>query len=127
MVSAAPQGDAIRLFNYVRCVRDAGNTSVPGGEDADEVGSVGFAPNPFRDSTELRLTLPAGVESATCTIHDVSGRAVRTLTATTVGTDQARFVWDGRAYGGDAVAAGIYFAEVAVGADTARSRLVVLR
>jgi hypothetical protein len=124
---SAPQGDAIRLFNYVRCVRDAGDTSAPNGGDTDETGSVGFAPNPFWDSTELTLALPAGIQSASCTIHDVSGRAVRTLSATPVGTDRARFAWDGTADAGERVAAGIYFAELSDGAETSRVRLVVLR
>ena len=122
----APQGDAIRLFNYVRCVRDSGGTGIDDDDGGDAVGSVRFAPNPFRDSTELTLALPAGATSATCAIHDASGRVVRTLEATSDG-GQARLVWDGSTDAGDRVAAGIYFAlEQAGNLNTSRN-LVMLR
>jgi hypothetical protein len=123
---SAPQGDAVRLFNYARCVRDADATGVDG-DGSDEIGSVGFAPNPFRNATELTLALPAGVESATCVIHDVSGRTVRTLRAEEKDERTARFVWDGRTGAGDAVAAGIYFVKLEADGATSRARVVAVR
>jgi hypothetical protein len=122
----APQGDAIRLFNYVRCVRDADDSGVGPEDEGDAVNSVRFAPNPFQDSTELTFTLPTGTQRATCTIHDASGRAVKVLTASTDGSE-ARFVWDGTANDGDSVAAGVYFAVVECGDTSLSSKLVLLR
>jgi hypothetical protein len=122
----APQGDAIRLFNYVRCVRDSGDSGIDGKGEDDAVGSIGFAPNPFRDSTELTLALPVGSERATCVIYDVRGRTVRTLEAVGDG-GEARLVWDGRDGEGTKVVSGVYFALTGAPGPSASRKLVLLR
>jgi hypothetical protein len=122
----APQGDAIRLHNYVRCVRDADGTGIDGGDGSDDVGAVRFSPNPFRDSTGLTFSVPAGIETATCAVLDVSGRVVRTIVA--AGEDgKALFVWDGQCDDDNRVAAGVYFALVEADGYCASSKLVLLR
>ena len=75
----APQGDAIRIDNFVRCVRDAGDSGVV--EPATTKSSMRWSPNPFRGESAVMFTAPLGTESASCDIYDVSGRLIRSLTA----------------------------------------------
>ncbi len=120
-----PQGDVVRIYNYVRCVRDTGGTGVDG-ESHSSV-SLTPSPNPFSDSTVLSLRLPDGGASATCVIYDVGGRVVTTLTETADPGGNARFEWDGTSRDGDRVATGIYFASVETPTIESRARLVMLR
>ena len=124
---SAPQGDAIRLFNSVRCVRDAEDTGTDGGESSEAIGYLRFSPNPFRDSTELTLTLPADAENAKCVLYNVRGEAVRTLMPSAVTGQFAHFIWDGSVEAGDRVAAGVYFALLEADGLIASTRLVLLR
>jgi flagellar hook assembly protein FlgD len=94
--------------------------------ETDAVGSVRFSPNRFADSTELTLSLSAGTESATCALHDVSGRVVRTLETDAV-SGEAQFVWDGLDARGVEVASGVYFAVLTAGALSAVQKLALLR
>jgi hypothetical protein len=122
-----PQGDVVRIYNYVRCVRGGVETGVDDSEGPSPIGSIRFSPNPFRDRTEVTLLLPAGAESASCVIYDVNGRVVRSLRAAEAPGDEIRFVWDGTSDAGGRVAAGTYFAELRTPSAAERIRLVLLR
>ncbi len=121
----APQGDAIHIDNYVRCVRDAADTGVV--EPETTTSSVRWSPNPFRGESAVMFTAPLGTESAKCEIYDVSGRLARSLTADADARGLVAFTWDGRTNEGDDVAAGVFFARVATGEETHETRLVVLK
>lgn len=72
---------------------------------------LGVSPNPFRQSTRIRLGL-AKPGDAEVRIYDAGGRLVRGLTAS--GAAGERFAtWDGRDEAGSRVASGIYFARLA--------------
>jgi len=77
-----PQGDEIRIFNYVRCVRDADNTGLEEYNHIPE-SPEGFSlkkiyPNPFNPcaaiSFELRET-----SNIVISVYDISGRYVTEL------------------------------------------------
>ena len=65
-------------------------------------------PNPFRASTELRLSLP-GDGPVSVSILDPSGRRVRTLAGGRDAADVVNLVWDGRTDAGVSAPAGVYF------------------
>jgi len=121
-----PQGDVVRIYNHVRCVRDADDTGIDDGESSIET-SLRFHPNPFTDRTEIALALPSGVEKATCRIYTPSGRLVRTLSQSAASDGEVGFSWDGTSDDGEAVAAGVYLAAIDAGTESARTRLIVLR
>jgi hypothetical protein len=77
-----PQGDVIRIYNLVRCVRDTG-TGVETGETAGSGTIRGVYPNPFRDTATVLwstgITGPAKLE-----VFDASGRLVAVLEEGTV-------------------------------------------
>jgi len=90
--------------------------------------SLTAAPNPVPNGATVALfyRLPSPGE-VTVTIHDVTGRAVRTID--TVESNGAGILaWDTRDQGGTPVSAGVYFARLA-GADGQQEtrRVVVLR
>jgi hypothetical protein len=84
-------------------------------------------PNPARRMTRLDFSLP-GNGAVTLTIHDLSGRKVRTLVRDGRGADGAGAAWDLRDDEGRAVPAGLYLARLV--RDDGRvsvRRVIVLR
>lgn len=86
------------------------------------------APNPFHTRTLMRFDL-ARPGISTLTIHDVSGRAVRTLAKTSARQAGLHTVtWDGRDDSGRELPAGIYFYELKVnGRSTDRKKTTLVR
>ncbi|HWN80691.1 MAG TPA: FlgD immunoglobulin-like domain containing protein, partial [Candidatus Udaeobacter sp.] len=82
------------------------------------------APNPFRESTQIAYTLPAGTMGARLTVLDVAGRVVREL-AVTAGS--AEVVWDGRDEGGRAMPAGVYHLRLSAAGEVRTARVVRVR
>ncbi len=64
-------------------------------------------PNPARAESEIFWTLGAATE-VSLTIHDTSGRRVRSLVSGALGVGAHSAVWDGRDDQGRAVASGVY-------------------
>jgi hypothetical protein len=79
-------------------------------------------PNPFNRTTVLRLSYPLATPAA-LSIHDASGRLVRTLRA---GGANSGVVWDGKDAAGRTVEPGIYFCSVRVSGSAIASKLVVV-
>ena len=83
-------------------------------------------PNPFRSSTAFAYTL-SQAGPVELSIFDAQGRQVRSLLAGEQPAGRATVSWDGRAEGGAAVAAGVYFVRFrAPGVSPALSQRVVL-
>lgn len=64
-------------------------------------------PNPFRGSTNLRLSL-ARDGHARVAVYDLVGRRIRTLVDGNLSAGEQTLVWDGRDEDGRSVAAGLY-------------------
>ena len=100
-------------------------TSVPM-TGSDEL-SWAVAPNPFRATTQLRIQLER-TEAITVTIHDASGRLVRTLARGAVfQPGVAALEWDGRDEAGSVVRSGVYFCRLATERGTRVSRMILRR
>jgi hypothetical protein len=69
---------------------------------------VGARPNPFDASTDIVFRLPASAP-VSLTVHDVTGRLVRTLIDRPVAAGETSVRWDGRTNDGRFTGAGIYF------------------
>jgi hypothetical protein len=74
-------------------------------------------PNPF--TGQCRISLAPGLGGAEVTVHDVSGRVVRTLAGTA-----GSVVWDGLNSEGRKLPAGVYYARVSAGTGTSCVKLV---
>jgi hypothetical protein len=99
-----------------------GEEPAPGVSIADRLLSV--QPNPFHPRAEIAFEL-ARAGSARITVHNVSGRLVRTLNDETRGAGRHRVVWDGRDDVGHEAPGGIYFIRLD-GASGASTRKAVL-
>lgn len=88
------------------------------------------APNPMRDVSELRISIPAG-SGARLSILALSGRLVRLLEPEFRTDGEHTLVWDGRDDAGREVPSGIYFARLRVagtgGDESLVRKLVVAR
>jgi hypothetical protein len=69
------------------------------------------SPNPFRDASELRFSLPRE-DRVTLTVYDAAGRLVRRLVDGAAAAGSHVHRWDGRDDGGQRVAAGVYLARL---------------
>ncbi len=93
------------------CVIGDGSTSARTDLPVRKVSLQPNHPNPFNPSTTLKFSL-AHDSRVKLTIHDVKGRAVRTLVSGDRTAGDHNVVWDGRDDGGEAVGSGVYFVRV---------------
>ncbi len=86
------------------------------------------APNPFASPARIAFTVP-GSENRRVTvgIYDVSGRLVAALADDLRAPGRHEVTWDGRGSSGRPLAAGIYWARVTAGHESASARLTVVR
>lgn len=71
---------------------------------------LGAAPNPFNPRTLIRYSIASGTGPVRLTIHDASGRLVRTLVSGNAAVGRHDAIWDGSDDRGRAVSTGVYFA-----------------
>ena len=83
-------------------------------------------PNPVRGRTVFAFSLPAAGQ-ARLSLYDVSGRLVQRLVDGSLPAGRRTAEWDGRDAGGSPVPAGVYFCELASGAQRVQRKLVVAR
>ncbi len=83
-------------------------------------------PNPAAGRTLLEFDLPASVP-VSLTIHDVSGRMVRTLAAEARPAGRHALAWDSRDRAGRLLPGGVYLVRLAAGDQRAETRITVLR
>ncbi|HET9887462.1 MAG TPA: T9SS type A sorting domain-containing protein, partial [bacterium] len=86
---------------------------------------LSVAPNPFRDGTTIHFDA-SGEYPARITIHDVTGRVLRTFS----GGDALRngsIAWDGRDEESRELASGVYFAKITNGSEVEMQKVVKLK
>jgi hypothetical protein len=82
-------------------------------------------PNPFGDRTAIRFELGGPRDQpVVLSVHDVTGRRIRTLVDERMSPGSFELEWDGRDSGGVRVAAGVYFTRL-VTPDVEVSRKIV--
>jgi uncharacterized protein DUF1566/type IX secretion system substrate protein len=104
-----PQGDAIRIYNYVRFVRDAPESSTD--SDIPETGFIRLEqnyPNPFNPSTEVKFYLPES-EYVNFAIYNIKGQKVALLIDERLDEGEHKIQWNGKNGKGNNVGAGVYF------------------
>ena len=84
------------------------------------------APNPFRTHLAIHYALAAD-GPASLYVHDVAGRVVRGLVASSVKRGAYSVVWDGRDNRGRVLPGGIYFCRMSTGDYLATEKLVLQR
>jgi hypothetical protein len=84
-------------------------------------------PNPFNPTTTIRFDVPKDGAHVTLTVHDVSGRLVRTLVDTHRGAGQWSVQWSGDDDRGVRVASGVYFYQMRAGSFVQTRKMVLLK
>lgn len=124
-----PQGDVVRIENYVRLVRGAASyaasTPTPGAsmESGDQLAVL---ENPVVGSCSLRCEL---VERgwAQLAIFGVDGRLVRSLVTRSLDAGSHVTTWDTRDAYGRAAPAGVYWARLATARGSQTAKVVISR
>ena len=83
-------------------------------------------PNPFKNSSQLRLALPAAA-SVQAEILDISGRRITTLASGKLPAGVHNLLWNGTNAKGESVAAGVYLVRVQTPGFNQVQRIVRLR
>lgn len=97
--------------------------SVPSPHLATRIALAPPSPNPFRDSAQLRLSLPRE-EAVSVRVVDTSGRMVRELHHGVLGAGEHPFTWDGRDARGDVAPNGLYLLVANAGSERTSRKIV---
>ncbi len=120
-------------YYWLEGVEDSGRRFVQGPVDAvpaPDYGKATFAlaqnyPNPVRGATTIVFVVPDG--SATLTVYDVRGAAVRRLWDGTAAAGGHKLIWDGTADDGAPLPPGVYLYKLEAGGKAATKRMVLAR
>jgi hypothetical protein len=83
-------------------------------------------PSPTRGRVEISLTMPRP-GPVFASVHDVTGRLVRTLFVGTLRQGNHQLRWDGATQGGAEAAAGVYVLQLKAAGVAKRAKIVVVR
>ncbi len=83
------------------------------------------SPNPFRGATEIRFSVPVGLEPVRASVYDLRGRLVAELSVPD--SREGALVWDGRSEDGRESPSAIYFLRLVAGTAEAHTSVVRLR
>ncbi len=84
------------------------------------------SPNPFFSAASISFELPEPGWTS-MTVYDLSGRIVRTLENSELGTGQHSIAWDGRRENGEVVSGGLYLCRIQSGGISETIGLCLLR
>ena len=121
-----PQGDVIRIYNYVRCVRDASSTTEAAEIPASLDIGLKVVPNPMNPSTEIRFEM-AEDGHARVEIFDVSGRRVETISDGLLTAGDHTMQWDGRGDDARGLESGVYLVLVTTKNGAVSSKVSLTR
>ena len=83
-------------------------------------------PNPFNGQCKVKITTVGG-EKVFLTVHDVSGRKVRTLLNSPMTSGVHTIFWDGKDFHGKGVASGVYIMNLIQGEFAASARATLIK
>jgi len=119
-----PQGDVVRIYNYVLCVRYADLSGVNDKSDLDLPDENMLAhnyPNPFNTATTFRYYLDQPV-NVTIEIYDLLGRNIDTLNPGLQETGFNQLAWDSKDN-----PSGIYFYRIGAAARSETGSMVLIK
>lgn len=105
---------------------DAPAPETPRSERRGDLRIESVQPNPFNPRTSIAFSMPSA-GTATLTVHDTAGRAVRRLLHEALAQGSHVVEWDGRDDLGRAVASGVYVARLVSGGQAQQAKLVLLK
>jgi hypothetical protein len=120
-----PQGDVVRIYNYVRCVRGDTSTEVGDGDDGANVPLrvvlYQNRPNPFNPVTTISFSLPEEGR-VVMRVFNVAGRPIATLFDGYLKAGDHEKRW-----APDDTPGGVYFCALAAGDRRESIKMLLLR
>ncbi len=119
-----PQGDVVRINNYIRLVRDIGTVSTP--EQSDNGGLPGefrlldSYPNPFNPSTTVSVSLPE-TSQLRVSVFNIFGQEVVVLANDKLNAGNYSFVFNG-----ENIASGVYFVHATIPGKSTQMKKITL-
>jgi len=110
------------VYKYTVLATDVASSPVP----TQAVMLAPSRPNPIIESTRIPFRLGAEAH-VRVTIHDLQGRAVRTLLDGVRPAGPSELSWDTRDANGNPVGAGVYWCRIETAAGSAATKLLVVR
>ncbi|MBN1327445.1 MAG: DUF1566 domain-containing protein, partial [Candidatus Cloacimonetes bacterium] len=125
-----PQGDVIRIYNYVRLVRDFSSASDE--NILPETGGIELfqnSPNPFNPSTTISFSSDIQSEQKTeLNIYDLKGNKIKSFPDFIVSqTLNYQIIWDGKDDSGKKVCSGIYLYQLKSGEFTEIRKMMMIK
>lgn len=124
-----PQGDVIRIYNYVRLARDA-NASTGVGENENSLPQKFMlgqnCPNPFNPETQIKFALPEPT-LVSLKIYDIAGQLIKSLVDKKLSSGYYTFYWDGTDEMGMMVSSGTYFYQLKTERFKSTRKMVLLQ
>lgn len=124
-----PQGDVIRIYNFVRLVRDIGATVEIYGNNKILIEYLVLNqnyPNPFNPSTSITYEILTDTD-VTIKVYDIIGEEVTTLVNKHHVSGQYTIKWDGINNNGQLVGGGIYIYKLFAGDQSQTNSMVLLK
>ena len=124
-----PQGDVIRIFNYVRLVRDFEPETSSNDSNLDdstpEILKLSNYPNPFNPLTTINYQLDdSNEDDAAITIYNLKGQVVKEYSNL---SSEGAVVWNGVDNNGSNVPSGIYFYQVDNGLQSETRKMMLMK
>lgn len=94
--------------------------------DPSTILQLNISPNPFRSTASISFEL-ADPGRTMVSVYDLSGRIVRTLENSELGTGQHSVVWDGTGENGENLSPGVYMCRIQSGRISETTSLCLLR
>jgi len=120
-----PQGDVVRIYNMVRCVRDAGLTGINdnrgGVKLPSKVELLQNYPNPFNAKTAIKYELPQQ-SHVTIEIYDILGHKVTSLIDEYQPAGYYQVTWSA-----DDFSSGMYFYKLHAGDYTDSKKMLLIK
>lgn len=119
-----PQGDVIRIYNYIRLVRNAESTT--GLNDGDDSSPTSYSlnqnyPNPFNPSTTISFTLPADSQ-VSLKIFNLIGQEIETMVSNDLSAGSYSYKWNA-----DNLPSGIYLYRLETDSYSAVNKMTLIK
>ena len=106
-----PQGDVIRIYNYVRLVRDTTGDVGFNDENLPKEWRVSNSPNPFNPDTIINYSVPED-SNIKIEVFNILGQKLITLVDKYEKIGDYKVAWDGKDENAYAVSSGVYFYKI---------------
>ena len=118
-----PQGDVIRIYNYVRLIRNfepitgSNNYEIEDPASQCAIKSLENYPNPFNPSTTIEFSIQNDSD-IDISIYNIKGQRIRNLTQNEFSKGNHSIIWNGDDEFGKPVSSGIYYYKLNVNCKT---------